>query len=606
MDRNRRPIRRAIGKPLEKSKDKRYIPGLDGLRAISVLAVIAYHLDAKWAQGGLLGVGIFFVLSGYLITDQIIMEWRTKGRLLIVDFWIRRARRLLPAMVTMLLFVACWLLILDAPRLQALHGDFLTSLLYVNNWYLIFREVSYFESFGPPSPIGHMWSLSIEEQFYVLWPIILILGIKLVLRRGRLMLWILIGAAISAMAMGLMYEPGTDPSRVYYGTDTRAFALLIGAAVAVIWPSWKLSGRITRPARSALDSIGGLLMVLLLGLMCVTNEYDDFLYRGGFVYLSILSAVVIAVLVHPASRVNGILGWRPLVWVGKRSYSLYLWHYPVIILTNPVTHTEKSSFTHILLQLLATAILAALSYTYIEEPFRRGNIRATLHWIRKRRIGLLAVLLPLFLTLVAWSDSLKEPSAEEVPTMSQELAPVAPAAASTNLSDEFGKHEDESLSKAEDGITAIGDSLLIGAAPELEQMLPGIVIDGKVGRQMSQAQRIVDDLQAQGQLGNRILLELGTNGPFRKAQLRSLLESLNHAKQIYIVTTRVPKDWQDTVNESIQDVAAEFGNTTVIDWYAASAGRQELFSPDGVHLTTEGIRFYASLLADRIKQDTHQ
>lgn len=593
MNGNRKPI------------EKRYIPGLDGLRAMSVLAVIAYHLDVKWAQGGLLGVGIFFVLSGYLITDQIIMDWRTQGRLFIVDFWIRRARRLLPAMVAMLLFVACWLLFIDPSRLQALHGDFLTSLLYVNNWYLILHEASYFESFGPPSPIGHMWSLSIEEQFYLLWPVVLVLGIKLVLRRGRLMLWILLCAVTSALAMAFLYEPGTDPSRVYYGTDTRAFGLLIGAALAVIWPSWRLHGRITHSARSLLDAIGGLGMFLIIVLMCVVNEYDDFLYRGGFVYLSILTALVIATLVHPASRLGGILGWRPIAWIGKRSYSLYLWHYPVIILTNPSIHTGQLSMTHILMQLLATVVLAALSYTYIEEPIRRGNLRAGLQMVRKRRLGLLAVILPLFLTLVAWSDSLTESQAVEAPIIAQELPPASATSISTP-NDDIGEHEHESLSKTGDGITAIGDSLLIGAAPNLEQMLPGIVIDGKVGRQMSQAQKVVEDLQAQDKLGNRILLELGTNGPFHKDQLRSLLESLNHAEQIYMVTTRVPKDWQDTVNASIHEVAAEFKNTTVIDWYSASADREELFNQDGVHLTTEGIRFYASILADTMKQDTRQ
>lgn len=365
---------------------KRYILGLDSLRAMSVLAVIGYHLDLKWAQGGLLGVGIFFVLSGYLITDQIILEYKTKKKL-IWNFWIRRIRRLLPAMVCMLLLVALWLIMTDFSRLQALEGDFLSSLFYMNNWYLIFHEVSYFESFGPASPIGHLWSLSIEEQFYLVWPVVLLIGIKLVPRRGKLMLFILLLASISAIAMAVMYEPGMDPSRVYYGTDTQAFAILIGAALAVVWPSWKLSDRISSSARALLDINGVLGILILLILIGRSNEYDDWLYQFGFLYVSFVTAAVIAVLAHPASRLGKIMACQPLTWIGKRSYSLYIWHYPVIVLSSPTVNTGELDFTQILLQLTMSVILSALSYKYVEEPIRRGNFRAHLNLVRKRNMG---------------------------------------------------------------------------------------------------------------------------------------------------------------------------------------------------------------------------
>ncbi|MFG0216949.1 acyltransferase family protein [Brevibacillus porteri] len=403
---------------------KRYMPGLDGLRAISVLAVIGYHLDLEWAQGGLLGVEIFFVLSGYLITDQIILEYRTKNKLSILHFWMRRIRRLLPAMVCMLLLVALWLMTTDFSRLQALEGDFLSSLFYMNNWYLIFQEASYFESFGPASPIGHLWSLSIEEQFYLVWPVVLLIGLKLVPSRGKLLLSILLLASISAIAMAVMYEPGTDPSRVYYGTDTRVFAILIGAALAVVWPSWKLSDRISPSARVVLDITGGFGILLLLILIGRSNEYDDWLYQFGFLYLSVVTAAVIAVLVHPASRLGKIMACQPLTWIGKRSYSLYLWHYPVIVLSSPTVNTEGAGFTQILLQVTLSVILSAYSYKYVEEPIRRGNFRSQLHLVRKRNLGKplsgLALVILLFI-FVSWSKNTTKPEPDsDMPVITPE------------------------------------------------------------------------------------------------------------------------------------------------------------------------------------------
>ncbi|WP_372011292.1 acyltransferase family protein [Paenibacillus chitinolyticus] len=362
---------------------KRYMPGLDGLRAISVLAVIAYHFNLKWAKGGLLGVEVFFVLSGYLITDQLLWELKTQRKISFLHFWIRRIRRLLPAMVSMLLVVALGLILIDPSRMQTLRGDFLSSVFYVNNWYLIFHQVSYFESFGPPSPIGHLWSLSIEEQFYVVWPLLLFFLVRLLGRRGRLAVCILLGAAVSAIAMALLYVPGTDPSRVYYGTDTRAFAILIGAALAVVWPSWRLTDRISSGARLLLDVLGAVAMLILFIMMNRTNEYDSSLYPVGFLFLSVVTAVIIAVLVHPASQLGPILAAKPLRWIGKRSYSLYIWHYPVIILSSPAANVGEPGFVDILLQLTLIFMLSALSYRFVEEPIRRGRS----WWTRSKELN---------------------------------------------------------------------------------------------------------------------------------------------------------------------------------------------------------------------------
>lgn len=628
--------------PRRSPEGKRYMPGLDGLRAFSVIAVMAYHWNAKWAQGGFIGVGIFFVISGYLITDQIMQQWQSRGRLNLIDFWIRRARRLLPAMLAMLGFVALWLLCIEPGRLQGLKGAFLSSVFYANNWWLIFHKVSYFESFGPPSPIGHLWSLAIEEQFYLAWPLLLVAGMHIFPRRGKLALMIAALAGVSALAMFGIYTPGEDPSRVYYGTDTRAFALLIGAALAVIWPSRKLSDRVPAGARVMLDITGVLGLVALAVLIYRTGEYDDFLYRGGLLGIAALSAAVIAVLAHPASRIGQAMGCKPLRWIGVRSYSLYIWHFPVIILTTPEVDTGGANALRVLFQLFLSFFLAACSYQYIEEPLRRGGFhmkRNQPSFARKRRLRpvMLCVIVPAVLVAAAWGrfalkthepaahlvaadgapaeqvEPHEEPASEnenEHPVDAQIADRPSPDASSSQANEEQSA-ELQPLERAENpaesasqpsgqGITAIGDSVMLDAAPFLEKKLPGIVVDGKVGRQMRQAADVVARLKEQGRLGDRIIIELGTNGPFSKKQLRSLLQSLGEDKQILLVNTRVPRKWQDAVNADIAEVSNEFGNVTVVDWYSASEGKDGYFYRDGVHLKRSGASFYASMLAEAV------
>ncbi|WP_127489148.1 acyltransferase family protein [Paenibacillus ehimensis] len=609
----------------------RYMPGIDGLRALAVLAVIAYHLHPGWAPGGLLGVGIFFVLSGYLITDLIIAEWRREGRLNLKSFWLRRFRRLLPAMLVLLSAVAAWIWLVDRSRLAALQGDFLAALAYVSNWWLVYREVSYFESFGPPSPLGHFWSLAVEEQFYLLWPLLLALGLRLQPRRGWLAGAMLLGASASAAAMALLYEPGSDPSRIYYGTDTRAFGLLIGAALAVVWPSGKLSSGTSVRVRRIVDLAGtaGLLVVLLM--IGLSRQYDAFLYQGGFVLLSLAAAVTVAALAHPSGHLGRILGCRPLRWLGVRSYGIYLWHYPVIVLTGPAG-SDDTSLARAALQLAATIGFAAISWTFMEEPIRRGGMKAwgtqLLGWYRKRlpkpgmRWGVLSALLILFFCVSCIGENPQPPAAKNaLAKESEEVVTPVPAHQPEQATDEAGTVTEAPGPKADEaaeivppaspeagseeagaGITAIGDSVLLGTAAQLEKLLPGITVDGKVGRQLSQAQEVAERLRSKGKLGSRIILELGTNGAFAKKQLESLLHSLADAEQIVLVNTRVPRPWEGTVNDMLKEASGRFANTTLVDWHAASAGKASFFAADGVHLNAEGSEYYASLLAKAVRK----
>ena len=354
------------------------MPGLDGLRAIAVLAVIAYHLDFGWAPGGLLGVGVFFTLSGYLITDLLLGARAATGSLKLGEFWIRRARRLLPALFVMIVAVVAWVTLFERTFLPGLRGDVIAAAFYVSNWWNIAREASYFARFGPPPPLEHLWSLAVEEQFYLIWPwlvwLVLFVTRKRPVTAGLALTGLALGlSAASVIAMWVLYQPGIDPTRVYEGTDTRAFGLLIGAALAVVWPSRALSASLAHRSRVLLDGIGVVGLVIIALLIWRTSEYSPFMYHGGILLLTLATTATVATLAHPATVLGTAVGWAPLRWIGVRSYGIYLWHWPIIVLTDPPLDQEPT-LTLQALQVAATFIVAAISWRFVEEPIRRGAI----------------------------------------------------------------------------------------------------------------------------------------------------------------------------------------------------------------------------------------
>jgi peptidoglycan/LPS O-acetylase OafA/YrhL len=413
---------------------QKYLPGLDGLRALAVAAVVAYHLGYGWAQGGLLGVGVFFTLSGYLITDILVGQWAARGRIRLADFWLRRARRLLPALFVMLAVVTVWVNASARSFVPGFRGNVIASVFYVSNWWYIGQHSSYYARFAPPAPLDHLWSLAVEEQFYLVWPWVVLLlvwlagqmrrrrrglvdglgglagsvsgpggGAPYLTGRSRLALAAvtLALAAGSAILMARLFHPGYDPTRVYEGTDTRAFGLLIGAAVAMVWPTRRpASGRSTsgRSASGGLASGGagadrtvpaaarwlldaaGIAGLAVIGLLVWrTNEYSDFMFQGGLVVLSVAAVATIAAAATPGSLLGRALGCGPLRWLGVRSYGIYLWHYPVIVLTaaagsvgGPVNPARAAAIV------AGTVAMAAVSWQVIEEPIRRG---ARLRWV---------------------------------------------------------------------------------------------------------------------------------------------------------------------------------------------------------------------------------
>ncbi|MDM5315103.1 acyltransferase family protein [Fictibacillus sp. b24] len=627
---------KAIEQPLEKG---RYITGLDGLRAIAVLAVIAYHLNFEWAAGGLLGVTVFFVLSGYLITDLLAAEFVTTNTINFKNFWIRRARRLLPAMFTMLLVVVTYVTLFEPTMLQKLEKDTVAAILYVSNWWYIFQDLSYFESFGPPSLLTHFWSLAVEEQFYILWPLIIIVMLKLKVREGSLFSLILVGALVSAAAMTLLYEPGADPSRVYYGTDTRVFSLLLGASLAVIWPSRKLSSNLPPEIRWKLDFVGLSALTFVFYMFWSTSQYEDFLYQGGMVAISVASLLVVAVMVHPSSRLNTWLSFKPLRWIGVRSYGIYLWHFPVIVLTSPQWGADAPSFVRTSLQIVLILVLASLSWTFIENPIRKGALTRFCRvvkrgeWRRERsfigRFVTIASILAMFMcvsaigfttTSVALSKdkvitAIQDKVGKEEPpvenTVRPEPKPETPETeekpeedptdkpAEETPSDDAPPKEEKSHIQDSRSLSVIGDSVMIDVTPHLEDAFKEVDVDAKIGRQFREAEDIVQQKKSSGSLGEIVVIELGANGPLAEKKMHALIEEIGN-RDIYMITTRVPKPWQKEVNDTIKSVAGQHENVKVVDWFTKSESHPEFIGNDGVHLTITGAKAYADYLIKHI------
>ena len=585
----------------------RYIPALDGLRAFAVLAVIAYHLGMQWAPGGLLGVTVFFVLSGYLITSLLLIEWDNTETINLPQFWLRRVRRLMPAIVLVIVCTAALCALLDHSLLTKLRDDMWAALLWVTNWWYIFQDASYFDALGAPSPLTHFWSLAIEEQFYLVWPVVLLVAHKTGVKRTTMRNATLIVALLSALEMALLYNPLDDPSRVYYGTDTRAFSLLIGAWLAFVWPSHMLGAQksvhLTKQVRNVLDGVGIVALVALLGLIVFVDGFSPFLYRGGILLASVLTAVVIAVMVHPASLLGRFAGTKPLVWIGLRSYGIYLWHYPLFLLMNPRNFTGETPWWMYLVQVAVVFACAAFSYRFVENPLRKGAIGAFAKGVRSKEIDppawlkhhVVPVLAGSAVTIVAViglivvpptsaigaADLLKD---EQAHTSQMPELPVDDAAAESPKLD----------------VLMIGDSVSVRAIPQFEETFPYGAIDAAVNRQLYAGQETFDYYNDQDIVGGVVVFALGTNGAATDEQIDELVAATGPGRQVFFVNTRSPQSWVGQTNGAMFDTVDRHDNVHVIDWYTASAGHDEYFDGDGTHLTEEGARAYIGLVHDAV------
>jgi peptidoglycan/LPS O-acetylase OafA/YrhL len=627
-----------------------YSPGLDGLRAIAVMAVLLYHADLSWIPGGFLGVEVFFVISGYLISALLLAEWRQKGTINLKDFWIRRARRLLPALYVLLVVTLTFAVVFLPTEVAGLRADVIAAVGYVTNWFLIFGQESYFESVGRPSVLQHLWSLAVEEQFYLIWPMVLAVGLGLgtVWRRQRLVLMVaLVGATASAVAMAMLYAPGVDPSRIYFGTDTRATGLLCGAALAFLWsPGDKYRsadkwvslrslgpGRLRRkwwPAVPLLLDIVGVAALFALVLFGLTlGEFEPLLYRGGLVAVALATALLIAVVVHPRSWVvSRLLGSAPMRWLGVRSYGIYLWHWPVFMVTRPELDVPFGGLPLLALRLSITILLADLSYRFVETPIRRGALGRAWNTLRdargperwRLRLQWTGAVLPILASLallgvaVAHAKPPEKPEylakmkavhttqhpeqksstahspPKDVPS-SQKKVSKGNAAADT-------KKGQSGTSAYNGSVSAIGDSVMLGAVPRLQKDIKGLgVVDAEVGLQVYEAIRILQSRRATGQLGSLVIVHLGNNGTFTRQQFGQIMQVLSGVDKVVFVNLNVPRSWEETNNEVISQGVERYPNAVMVDWYSASAIHPEYFYRDGYHLRPRAQKVYADLLS---------
>lgn len=553
-----------------------YAPGIDGLRALAVLAVFAYH--AGGLRGGFLGVDIFFVISGYLITDILARQRRT-GTWDLRHFWIRRARRLLPALAVMLVSVTAGTVIFDRTQLTGLRGDLLAATTYTSNWHQISAHDSYFSRYGPQPILVHLWSLAVEEQFYLVWPLILLVLLAVVRIRRRQMAVVLAGAIGSTVAMALEFTPGGDPSRLYYGTDTHSVGLLVGAALAL-----GLAGR--RPHN---DLLGLICLVGLAISLFLISDSGAFVYRGGFLLVALLAAG--AVTGAASGPLGRILGMRPLRWLGVRSYAVYLWHWPVLCMVRARLGHQPGFFGSVAEFALVLAI-AHFSYLYIEDPIRRRGfvttIRSAVAALRIRSaprlaaggsVAAVALIACVGVALPAPKDAVR-----------------AQIQAGIKAADHAPKQSAPAHDVPGTGVTAVGDSVLLASATALKTALPGIEIDAKIGRQLSQANTIVAMLRARHQLGPVVVLDLGTNGSFSPASLARLMRTIGPTRKVVLLTVYAPRPWQNSVNQAIRAAPTQWHNVRVVDWYTAIRHRQQLLWTDHVHPRPTGAKLYTQLV----------
>ncbi|EOG8983519.1 acyltransferase family protein [Staphylococcus pseudintermedius] len=590
----------------------RYMPGLDGVRAVAVIAIIIYHLNPQWLSGGFLGVDTFFVISGYLITSLLLTEYHNTGKIELMSFWLRRVKRLIPAVLFLVMGVIVLSLIFMPMEIQKVRADSIAAIFYVSNWWYIMQNVDYFEQFAV-QPLKHLWSLAIEEQFYLVFPIVLLSLLSFIRRLKSIRIIFLILLVISMIAMMVLYVPNENVARVYFGTDTRIQTLLMGVLLALVWPPFQLKAKVNRQMRTMIDTAGVVGLAILFICFKFVSETNSILYYGGFFLISTVTLLVIASSVHPSGYFAKFLGNKVFTFIGSRSYSLYLWHYPIIVLIHHQFVQGQIPPLVYVVEILLMVLMAEFSYKFIEQPFRKEgfNIFAFNHlknWRSQKvlRTWLVIILLiPTLLVMVGSfnrfaqknSTRVTEVNTEEIDKLITQPLPL-PQLEIDGFVVKGNKQKYASWKPL-----LIGDSVMVDIGDDFRSFVPKADINGKVGRQLVEATSLAKrQYQSYRDKNDIVVLELGTNGDFTEKQLNSLLEQFGEA-DIYLVNTRVPRSYESHVNQVLAKAAKKRANVTLVDWYSRSENHTEYFAPDGIHLQPPGVRALTNSIIQAIEKN---
>ena len=573
-----------------------YIPAIDGLRALAVIAVMLYHLGFTWIPGGFLGVDLFFVISGYVITRLLLDSIEQSGGLDLRGFYLARARRLLPALIftvtTTTIAIGIW-----APdTIKRLLTDMPFSLTGTMNWRLVARHQDYFESIGRPPLLQHTWSLAVEAQFYLLWPLILYFILKR-LGKKRIPIAALVIATASGVALlfvsfSLDASNASKVSHVYFGTDTHSIGLFLGAALAVSWIPQNFTTNVSKKAQDFIDGIGVFGFIGIIATFLLIDETKPTLYKIAFPLAGIFGASIIMSVVHPASRFAPILQNPIFVWIGQRSYAMYLWHWIIFQVTRPSVDLAGQMWALYALRILIVFALADISLRYVEQPIRRGALKLWLKGLKyrtkKERSRQTRTFAAVFVVVLALAAIV---SVRAVSIGDEQRAAVEEALTTPEVS---------ISAPASDGLWVTGDSVILGIRASLDAQKPISVMNARIGRQAPELLEVMQSDKAQVS-NSPVIFDLGNNGVLNRSDVQAIFELVKDQPQVIVVNTAVSRPWRDGNNALVAEVAQQYSTVTLIDWNAISMGHPEYFAPDGVHLVPTGVAVYVGEILKYLK-----
>jgi peptidoglycan/LPS O-acetylase OafA/YrhL len=566
-----------------------YIPAIDGLRALAVIAVMFYHLGFSWIPGGFLGVDLFFVISGYVITRLLLDSIAQSGGLDLRGFYIARARRLLPALLFTVITTAIAVGIWAPDTMKRFVTDLPFSLTGTMNWWLVARQQDYFESIGRPPLLQHTWSLAVEAQFYLIWPLILYFILKK-LGRNRIPIAALLIAAASGItlllvSLSLDASNASKVSHIYFGTDTHSIGLFLGAALAVSWIPQNFTTTLTKNAQNFIDGVGFIGFVGILATFLLIDETEPTLYKIAFPLAGIFGAAIIMSIVHPASRFAPILQYPVLIWIGERSYAMYLWHWIIFQVTRPTVDLAGNMWALYSLRILIVFALADISYRYVEIPIRRGAIK---HWLKglkyrtkKERTRQTRAFALLF-TLVFLCASVV--SVRAISLGNQQRAAIEKAIPTEEIT---------ISEETTDGLWLTGDSVILGIRSVLGEQQPISLVNARIGRQAPELLDVIRNDMNQVE-SSPIVFNLGNNGVLLKSDVEAIFNEIKNQPKVIVVNTAVPRPWREANNALLSEVASQYPRVQIVDWNSISNGHPEYFAPDGVHLVPTGVNVYVT------------